>query len=352
MKIAYYVYWNTNREDGVLKKIVRQVHAWQHMGNEVRVFFLSYTSGKAACLKGLDYQRIVITNKWDLFSAPQQLAKSVLEWDPQLIYIRFDKFYPGFGHLFQNRKVVLEINTNDNQQLKVNSTIPVRLYHHLTRNLALKACSGFCFLADETARRFDRFKKPFLVLGDSIDLDKIPVSRAPETAQPHLVFVYSFNHLWNGLEKVFLLARSNPDWIIDVVGPETPLQELAPANVVFHGFLERSEYECVLQNADVGISALSLHRIGIHQNGPLKVRDYLAHGLPCIIAYKDIDFPQSAPFLLELPNLVNNIEPYMGQIREFVHRWKGKRVERSEIAHLDVSYKEKKRIHFFHTLLR
>jgi hypothetical protein len=84
---------------------------------------------------------------------------------------------------------------------------------------------------------------------------------------------------------------------------------------------------------------------------PLKVREYLAYGIPTIIGYKDTDFPNGAPFLLCLPNTPDNVEKNLDRIEAFVLSWKGKRVPRSEIEHLDLKVKEEKRIIFIEEVL-
>lgn len=347
LKIAYYIYWNTNREDGVLKKVVRQARVWQENGHDVHLFFLSKSKKISSCLLDLQFERVLVRKKVDFLFAAKRLAKSILNWHPDLVYLRFDKYYPGMEILHRQCPVVLEINTNDIRQLKVNSALPVRIYHALTRDIVLRSCSGFCFLAEETASRYKRFKKPYIVLGDSINLGEIPVSEAPKNPKPRLVFAYSFDHVWNGMDKLKTLAQSNPGWVFDLVGPESAHTDSEPGNMVWHGFLEHADYEKVLCNADIGVSALALHRIGIQQNAPLKVREYLAFGLPCITAYEDTDFLEGAPFILQLPNSHSNIKSHLEQIQKFVKYWKGRRVARSEIMHLDVRDKEVVRLRFF-----
>jgi hypothetical protein len=85
---------------------------------------------------------------------------------------------------------------------------------------------------------------------------------------------------------------------------------------------------------------------------PLKVREYLAYGLPVIIGCKDTDFTESAPFILRLPNSEDNIETSLSAIESFVSKWKGKRVPREAIAHLDLEVKESQRVKFFEDVLR
>ncbi len=85
---------------------------------------------------------------------------------------------------------------------------------------------------------------------------------------------------------------------------------------------------------------------------PLKVREYLACGLPCIIGYKDADFPEHVDFLLQIPSRRTGAKESMQKIREFVAAWRSKRVPRERIAHLDLEAKERLRLQFFQQILR
>jgi len=84
---------------------------------------------------------------------------------------------------------------------------------------------------------------------------------------------------------------------------------------------------------------------------PFKDKRVLAFGIPTIIAYCDTDFPDEKPFLLQLPNSEENIANNTNLIRRFVEQWKGKRIDRKEIIHLDVYYKARRQINFFTDVL-
>ena len=79
----------------------------------------------------------------------------------------------------------------------------------------------------------------------------------------------------------------------------------------------------------------------------MKVREYLAVGLPIIIGYKDTDFLDGAPFILSLPNCEDNLVDGIERIELFVESWQGKRVNRALISHLGADIKEAQRLEFF-----
>ena len=84
---------------------------------------------------------------------------------------------------------------------------------------------------------------------------------------------------------------------------------------------------------------------------PLKVREYLALGLPVIIKYHDSDFLGPKPYILQLPNDGRPLKDFATELNDFLSLWADSRVPRSEITHLDVSTKEKIRLEFLQTVL-
>ena len=102
----------------------------------------------------------------------------------------------------------------------------------------------------------------------------------------------------------------------------------------------------ILGQAHIGIASLALHRKKMQEASPLKLREYLAAGLPSITAYRDTDFPDGAPFLLELPNTADNIPENLQAIDSFVDSQAGHRVPRGSIAHLGMREKEAARLAF------
>src|SRR5205807_8242905 len=125
---------------------------------------------------------------------------------------------------------------------------------------------------------------------------------------PSLVYSGSPWQCWQVLDKLVQLAVAEPDWQFDVIGPRAAELRGAPENVAVHGFLDRERYAPLYARADVAVGQLALHRRGVDENSPLKVREYLAYGLPVISGHRDPDFPSPEPwFLLRLPNNESNV---------------------------------------------
>jgi len=246
---------------------------------------------------------------------------------------------------------VLEVNTNDLEEYALQLD-PIRfLYHRLTRGLLLKSVRGIVFVTGELQRlpAFDRWGKASIVIGNGVALDRFERAPAPARGRPRLVFAGEPGLPWHGVDKIVELARREPGWDFDIVGLQPGAVDYDLCNVPnlsFHGYLTGEEYQAVMARADVGIGTLALHRNRMNEACSLKVRDYLAIGLPVIIGHEDPDLDPDSWFVLRLSNTPDNVVTEAQRIREFVDRVKGRRVAREEVAHLDTTVKERHRLEF------
>jgi hypothetical protein len=356
MKIAYLVHWNEGPESGVFKKICSQVSEWMKLGNEVKLFI--YTNSK-----NNDWElhcgqiKIVIRQYggWrNRFSQFRKLINQTEQWKPDIIYHRFDLYYPFLKRLLRKYPSVLEINSNDLAEMR---SSPGRyLYHLLTRSKVLKVSKGFVFVSKELSeeKHYSRYAKSKIVIGNGIELDKFPLTAIPENERIRMVFIGSPGQTWHGTDKIVWLAKHQPNWTFDMIGIDRlqMVEDAIPANMTFHGKLTKDQYQPIMQQADIAIGSLGLHRKMMKEASPLKVREYLANGIPVILGYRDTDFPDDiTPFILELPNESNNIEPHLDKIKKFSTYWTGKRVKREWIQHLDTKQKEVTRIAYMKSIV-
>jgi glycosyltransferase involved in cell wall biosynthesis len=143
------------------------------------------------------------------------------------------------------------------------------------------------------------------------------------------------------------LADALPEFDFDVVGTQERPSRPTPPNVRFHGFCERPEYEAILAASDVALGTLALHRKGMSEAAPLKVREYLLRGIPVIIGYTDPDLEDNPWFVLQLPNTEDNVRDAVSEIRDFVLSVAGRRVGREEVgSRIDALVKERERLDF------
>ncbi|WP_138494502.1 glycosyltransferase [Paenibacillus pinistramenti] len=450
MKIAYLIHWNEGAESGVLKKVMHQLAEWQRQGHQPALFL--FTCKPDGDWRALCAERDIPLTVQAYKGTPGRmadfglLAKQVRRWRPDVLYHRFDLYYLSLPALLRAFPSVLEINTNDMAELRMEQGFRY-YYHSITRGKVLAAAAGHVYVSRELAEsgHFRSFAKPSVVIGNGIRLEEYPLGAAlpagsgaapagqeeagqpgaappgpvkSQSRPPRLVFIGSAGQPWHGLDHIAELAVLKPDWRFDLIGVEAaelaallaragrpdaagavtaagnaaaagrtaaagPASTAAPAagaaapagpaakgrqaavsaararaaghpaqggelppNLFFHGKLTRSGYQTLLDQADAAIGTLALYRKDMKEASPLKVREYLANGLPVIIGYEETDFPEEVPFLLRLPAERNNICPHLQEITRFVEAWQGRRIAAGEAARLDTGRKEAERLRF------
>jgi glycosyltransferase involved in cell wall biosynthesis len=72
--------------------------------------------------------------------------------------------------------------------------------------------------------------------------------------------------------------------------------------VAFRGPLYGPELDELIARCDVGVGSLGMYRYGLSRGMTLKLREYMARGLPFISAVDDPALPPDAAFALRVPN--------------------------------------------------
>ncbi|MGQ9748114.1 MAG: glycosyltransferase [Candidatus Caldatribacteriaceae bacterium] len=359
MRIAYLLSYNAGEEGGVFKKVVSQIRTWRLLGAEVSTHVVADALLLDVWKKHLGESSLTFhlyRGLFDRFYAWEEAVSAVEAHQPDVIYLRQNPYMPAFRRFNPKRPLVLEINTDDFVEYCILYGMARCWYNRLFRHLLLRRAAGLVFVSQEMAesphfRPYSRTRAT-TVIGNGINMEDYPVLPPPVNEKPRLVFIGSKGFPWHGVGKILKMAAYFEDWHFDVIGIRPGSFSYVPPNVSFHGPLERQRYESILAKADVGIGTLALHRNLMNEASPLKVREYLAYGLPVILGHKDTDFPQDVPFILRIPNTEDNVENSIPAIRDFVMSWRGRRVDRKDVAHLDVRYKEAKRLTFLEEIHR
>ncbi len=354
MKIAYLVHFRGGSESGILRKVASQVAAWTYLGAEVGVFVATSPAAVEAwrALPATVVVRTPPDGPMGLLRERESLVHDLERWRPELVYLRHGLVYPSLIRLAGRLPCVVEINGDDLSEFRLTSA---RRYQvaRVTRGLLLRRAAGLVFVTHELAARpsFARYGRPGIVIGNGIDLASVEPAPVAHNERPTLIFVGHAHTPWHGVDQVVALAMAFPDWHIDLVGPGLDEIRTAAPNLTAHGSLEPSGYRQLLFGADVAVGSLALYRTGLHEASTLKVREYLAAGLPAIIGYRDTDFPDDVPFLLRVPNTENGIALSLPAIEGFVTRWQGRRVARELVANIDTDQKERKRLAFMASMV-
>ena len=349
MRIAYLAHLNDGRASGVVAKLVGQIGEWRLAGHDVRCF-VATRDEEPSWTERLG-ERVV--ERYGGFpsrlAAMARLVRAIRRFRPAVVYVRFDVFYPPM--LFLPRPMAIEINTDDVAEFALGG--PLRaVYNTLTRRLLLGRADALIFVTSELAEspRFGGVRGRRVVISNGIDLGAYPILDGPRSGPPSLVFVGGDGEPWQGVDKVLELAGRRATWRFDVVGGIAKRD--VPQNVRLHGVVERGRLLEVLAGADVGLGTLALHRKGMSEASPLKLREYVAVGLPVVYAHADPDIDRLGSFALRIANTATNVADDLDRIVEFVEHARGRRVPRSALGHVATADKEAQRLQLFEALGR
>ncbi len=364
MRIAYIsLHWPRTLETGVGGKIDQQLRYWKKAGHEVCFFMHSHQfQGSLTSLptEVFAYQlRSAMMGKIQTeisrCIALSNLYKAVIAFQPNIIYLRSGMFVYPLHKLFSIAPVVIEINTRDVSEHSRLGNIYCK-YNRFTRGITFSRASGLVYMTKELASlpEFSQFSKQFRVITNGIEISSIKYFSPPTNQRPHLVFLGTPGCPWHGVDKLIDLARLFPDLFIHVIGYDSFDHKLKKLpNLFFHGYLSLMNFNQKFTLADVAIGTLAFHRNDMEEACPLKVREYLARGIPVVLPYKDTDLDDlECDLLLKIPNREDNILTHGKAIRDFSYKMIGKRVRREIIApRIDAKLKETKRLAFFEEIL-
>jgi glycosyltransferase involved in cell wall biosynthesis len=210
-----------------------------------------------------------------------------------------DIFQPLFI-LATNRPVFLVHHTLEVPELLVGKNMAghiAAMLEKLTGYLSLKFCAGIIGVTQEILeyekKRSGRSNIPELLYPNGILLGEAP-SVDNRTSTPEILFVASLFSPWHGLDRLLSSLKNNRDhFVLHLVGNIFP-SEIEMINsdprVVVHGRLAPEGIDALSRQCWLGLSSFALDRKLMHEACTLKVREYLANGLPVYAGYADV-FP-------------------------------------------------------------
>ncbi|WP_404473091.1 glycosyltransferase [Microbacterium aerolatum] len=161
-----------------------------------------------------------------------------------------------------------------------------------------------------------RVTKPTMTFPNGIDLSKQPVAADERSDLPELLFVASTFATWHGLDLLLDdLHRTDADFRLHLVGDVDPADReraIRDPRLVLHGRLTPDAIRDLTAQSWVGLSSFALERKGMEEACTLKVREYLASGLPTYAGHRD-RFPTEASYYLQGP-------PVFDRVLEYAHR--------------------------------
>ncbi|MFD6700696.1 MULTISPECIES: glycosyltransferase [unclassified Microbacterium] len=164
-------------------------------------------------------------------------------------------------------------------------------------------------IASYEAKRFPR--APIVATyPNGIDIGSLEIAEDPSPGAVPLrvVFVCSVFYAWHGLDRLLdtlealPVTDGTPPVVVDLVGTldeeqQARVEPLADKGLVMiHGNLSTEEMLAVFKEARVAIASLALDRNSLREASTLKVRQYLAAGLPVYSTHVDAGLPNDFPY--------------------------------------------------------
>lgn len=326
-----------NKSDGVSKKIISQAEDIESTNIKVAIYaygkngIISYNDG--IFTKVAKYKKY-LSRRQNLFF---YLIHNLNNLKNSIIYIRFQHCDPLFifilGRLKKSKcKIFLEIPTfpivypkfsiNSSYYFKIKlqeifDFILCRLLKkYVYSTVSIGNNVNFIFGIKNINIPNGISKKQFLALS------KMNIAKFNNESEINIACVsnmykaHGIDRLINGyghwIKNKNIIKEYSIRFHIIGDGPEKNLLEMLVDNYnvrsdfIFYGKLDDSEYQCILANCNMAVSALAVHRKGLKFASPLKARDYFMHGIPYIYSYNEIGVDEQQPFLKKFPQ---NDEP-------------------------------------------
>lgn len=227
------------------------------------------------------------------------------------VVLRYPLFDPVlFAFLKRKSRMVTEHHTKEIAELKLAGD-PRWLTERIFGGIYLSLFGGSVGVTNEIVdyendRRLRR--RPAMFIPNTVDPEEfLEALDADRCIDNRVKFIFVANEFvrWHGLEEVLKAwknyARNTSDEL-HVVGkcPESP-QAATSGGPIFHGRLGRMELMRLYRECDYALGSFRLDLLGMREGSTLKLREYLASGLPVACGQADGAFPDKFPYILYQP---------------------------------------------------
>jgi glycosyltransferase involved in cell wall biosynthesis len=283
----------------------------------------------------------------------KKLLKFIDEKNVKLIYVRYPFSEPFFIRFLKeckkrSVKVLLEIPTYPYDEefsafkLFIDRVFRKYLHKYVDRVVAV-------------SNHEEIFGIPTIRISNGIDIEEVKATSTSKKVHAINLIGVANVSFWHGYDRVitglYEYYKTNPDRKVyfHIVGGGAELESLKKLTetlglsefVIFHGPKHGEELDSLFDEAHIAIGSLGSHRKGLCAAAPIKTREYCARGIPFVISYDDVDFPDDFPYMLKVPADESPVD--IEQILQFYDRIKEKEFvkEMREYAEKNLSWEVK-----------
>ncbi|KAA1244326.1 glycosyltransferase family 4 protein [Aquimarina sp. RZ0] len=358
MKIVYVLEVDPYLHSGIIKKVNDQINFWRTKGNEVILLVIwatpkedhiSYIQGKILSSKIANKLKGgFIKNYLNKILSVKNLSTELEKINPDILYIRQNIWYPKLSKVLQKYNTVLEINTVDTIEINYYSRLK-KLVYLFGREKIIRSSKGLVAVSPDILSHYDKYDIQSIVVSNGINLSKISkIKNSTSLGRVNLVFVGSSNMKWHGIDRIIELANFFTEYNFDIVGYDKDDFPNTPKNVKFYGWVDKNELEKIYAKNHFGLGSFSNHLVGKKVDSTLKVREYLAYGLPVILGHVDVDLNEE-DFVFKATNEKGNFIDFE-KIKTYIEKNRDLIVENKDLKIIESSTKEEERLEFFNTI--
>lgn len=319
-KLLYVTVWDFSDADsnGICKKILAQVKTLENMGFLVD---FAYTKSGEIHLKTMEEDKILgkVPNSLNIILAYKIFAKKIKTLKYDAVYIRHSVSNPCYIHLLsvlrkKCSKIVVELPTYPyDSELKGDLKLELGgLVDKITRKKMKKYVDRIVTYSDHDSI----FDIQTIKTINGIDFSSIPIYYPAAKENEINLLAVAMLSPWHGYDRIiagmYEYYKNTRGTIVKfhIVGSGKELanyQELVKkwnlqSYVKFYGNKSGKDLDEIYKIADIAVSSLGLHRIGLNSASTLKDREYGARGLVIISSHR-IDFlDETVPYVYYVPS--------------------------------------------------
>jgi len=323
MRIVYFFRFESHFS-GVEKKVNSQIHHLRANGTDCIAYYI-YSDDPSKDHN--DYVRILemphFNHKADILNKlrVELFFINILEEqisslkDQDILFMRIP--YPSY---FLSRllsrprtcKIVIEYQSIEPLEYRSEGKYWYLLIDSLFGDAIRKYSDAIVGVTDEITQyelyRSGTINKPHITIGNGCNVDSIPLREPPHFSSNNLnllcVTSVDSRHGLDRLIRGLALYRGPTTVTLHIAGegPELPnlksiVRELEILDMVkFHGYMTGKPLESLFDTCHLAVGSLGMHRQGLTQGSILKSREYIARGIPYVIACADPDVPDDFPY--------------------------------------------------------
>ena len=352
-KVLFIMKYPLEEQYSVVSKFNGQMQALKNMGHEVS--YLSFDRKHIYYNHNNDreiIQQTTLGNSklyyhflsfYDIYKAAKKIVET---YDFDLVYFRYGPLNQMGKSLFKtvSKKAVLvvEIPTfpPDREKQKTELRRIYMKYSDKCWQNVSKYISLFTIIGEKANSYLG---VPALNIDNGVSVESIPektITLAPD-GKRHLLAVATMSN-WQGYDRIIrgIANWDSPkakEYVVDLVGGEgdgslQKWKELSvkcniDKQVLFHGRKTGDQLTKMFEMAEIGLGTLGMYRKKMNTGSVLKIREYMARGLPFIYANEDPDLEENMPWCIRVPNDKTPID------MELVDEFADSLVENKDIGH-------------------